>query len=365
MIEMLNMEDLLHFMVDRECTDIHLCAGRKPHVRIFGELHETELEALKPDCIRTLVFSILNDGQIKILEQNKELDFSFMLSEVCRCRVNVYVQRGTLAMVIRAIPFKVGDFEELGIPDIAKNIITKRNGLVLVTGAQGAGKTTTLASMIDYINRTVKAHVITIEDPVEYLHRSKKSIINQREIGSDTRSYKNAMRYILRQDPDVCVIGEIRDMESVQTALTLAEAGVLVLTSLHSPTAPKAVSRVIDMFSPDYQYQVRLQLSLTLRAIFSQQLVPMKDKKGRVLACEIMTMTSAIEHMIRNSTVRQINSVLQTSKDKGMQTMDQSLFDLYSKDLISEEELMKRAVDIDQMEKWLGTYHNKVTGVER
>jgi len=350
---MLTMMEFLKYLVNKEGSDIHLCAGRKPHIRIHGELAETEFDVLKPQEVKKLIYSILNKGQINILEQNKELDMSYMIPDLCRFRINIYIQRGSLGIVVRSIPFQVRTLEDLGIPKVLKSFVDRMNGLILVTGPQGSGKTTTLAAIIDYINTTRKAHIITIEDPIEYMHRSKKSIINQREVGNDTFSYNQAMRYILRQDPDVCLIGEMRDIESIKTALALAEAGILVLSTLHSPSAAKTVSRMVDMFTPDYQQQIKIQLSLTLIAVISQQLVPRRDKKGRVLACEIMKKTTPIENMIRTYSIKQMQSVIQTGKEEGMCTMDQYLFNLYNKELISKYELFKRAHDVELVSGWL------------
>lgn len=345
--------DYLKYLVEKGGSDLHLCTGRRPHIRMHGELIDTGFEALRPDKTKALIYSILDKEQIQSLEKNGELDTSYMIIDLCRFRVNVYIQRNTLAIVVRAIPFQVNSFEELGIPSIVKKFVDKMNGLILITGSQGSGKTTTLASIIDYINITRRAHIITVEDPIEYIHRSKRSIINQREVGKDTFSYKQAMKYILRQDPDVCMIGEIRDTESVQTALLLAEAGVLVLSTLHSPSASKAVGRVVDMFTPDYQLQIRAQLAMTLLAIITQQLVPRIDKKGRILACEIMRKTNAIENLIRASSIKQIQSMIQTGKSEGMCTMDQALYDLYLQEKISKYELLRRVSDTAQVENWL------------
>jgi len=347
----MNIKEFFRYLVEREGSDIHLCAGRRPHIRIHGELFNTELDLLKPDQVKNTIYSILSEEQIKTFEKENELDVSYMLPDISRFRINIYKQRGTLGIVIRAIPFQVEPFEILGIPNEIKNLADSLNGLILVTGPQGSGKTTTLAALVDHINTTRKAHIITIEDPIEYVHRSKKSIINQREVGRDTNSYYAAMKYILRQDSDVCLIGEIRDVDSVYTALSLAEAGVLVLSTLHSPNAVKAISRIIDMFDKTSRNRVRTQVSLALRAVISQQLVACKDKKGRALACEIMQMTHSIENLIRTDGIKQIGSVIQTSKAEGMCTMDQSLYDLYLKGIISKYELLRRASEVKQMKR--------------
>lgn len=350
---MTNMIDYLKYLVEKEGSDLHICSGRKPHLRLNGELIETAFNVLPPDRVKSLVYSILNEGQIKSLEAARELDASYMLPDVARFRVNIYMQRGSIGIAIRAVPFHLDSFSELGIPPILKKFVDRMHGLILVTGPQGSGKSTTMAAVLDYINTTRKSHIMTIEDPIEYLHRSKKSVINQREVGKDTVSYRQAMRYILRQDPDACMIGELRDKEGIFTALALAEAGVLVLSTLHSPSAPKSIERILDMFTPNYQQQIRTQLAITLIAIISQQLVPRRDQKGRVLACEIMTKNNAIENLIRSYAVKQIHSTIQTGKAEGMQTMDQALFDLHLQGKISRYELMKRIPDPVLVTKWL------------
>lgn len=350
---MTHIDEFLRYLVKEGGSDLHLCTGRNPYIRKHGELVDTKFKTLNEDKLKNLIYAILDEKQIQFLECNRELDIAYMVLDLCRFRINIYKQRGTFAVAIRAISFEVKPFEELGIPTIIKEFVTNMHGLILVTGPQGSGKTTTLAAMIDYINSTRKAHIITIEDPIEYIHRGKRSIVNQREIGKDTVSYKNAMRYILRQDPDVCLIGEIRDTDSIETALALAEAGVLILSTLHSPTAAKTISRIVDMFLPHYQQQVRVQLSLTLKGVITQQLIPNRNGNGRVLACEIMKVTNSIENMIRTYAVKQIHTVIQTGRKQGMQTMDQALFDLYVQKKISKYELSRRVSDKEQLERLL------------
>lgn len=351
---MSEMIDLLRFMVKNNASDLHLCAGRKPHMRIQGELIESNIDTVKPGYVKELIYSILDKEQIRHLEQHKELDMAYMMPDLCRFRINVYIQRGTHGAVVRAIPFDISSFEQLGIPIEIKEFIDKLSGLILVTGPHRCGKTTTLAAIIDYINATRKAHIITIEDPIEYVHRSKKSVINQREIGRDTFSYKQAIHYVLRQDADVCLIGELRDTESVLSSLFMAEAGKLVLSTLHSTSASKAVARIIDMFPPDYQQQIRIQLAITLRAIISQQLIPRRDQKGLVLATELMKKTQSMENLIRNFyAINQLSSAIQTGREQGMWNMDQCLFELYKSGRISKYELCKRAEDPVLIEDWL------------
>ena len=351
---MINMNDYLQFLIGKEGSDLHLCAGRRPYIRIYGDLIDTEFPILVSDKIDELVREILNEEQLSRLAKEKEIDISYMLPNVSRFRINIYRQRGSSAVTIRVIPFGVGSFESLGIPRLVQKIIDIPNGLVLITGPQGSGKTTTLASMIDYINNTRKVNIVTIEDPIEFLHKSKRSVINQREIGNDTISFSNAMKYMLRQDVDVCLIGELRDQDTVNAALALSEAGMLVLSTLHSPNSAESVSRIINMFPPECQHPAKNQLSLVLKAAISQQLVPRSDnKKGRVLACEIMRVNTCISNMIKLGSIKQINSMIQTGREEGMRTMDQALLDLYSEGRISKYELIKRAQNVEQIEKQL------------
>jgi len=351
---MINMNDYLQFLIGKEGSDLHLCSGRRPYIRIDGELIDTEFPVLAPERINELVLEVLNGEQIDNLRQYKEIDLSYMLPKISRFRINIYKQRGTYAVTIRVIPFDVGSFESLGIPNVIQKILDTSKGLVLFTGPQGSGKTTTLAACIDYINSTQKVNIVTVEDPIEFLHKSKKSVINQRELGSDTISFSGAMKYILRQDVDVCLIGEMRDRDTVDAALALSDTGMLVLSTLHSPNAAESVSRVINMFPPEFHHTIKNQLSLSLKAVISQQLVQRSDsKKGRVLACEIMKVNTSVSNMIKYGSIKQINSVIQTGREDGMKTMDQALLDLYSDGKISKYELMRRVQDIEQIEKQL------------
>jgi len=351
---MISMSDYLQFLIGKEGSDLHLCSGRRPYIRIHGELIDTEFPILSSDRMDILVNEILNADQMGMLTNEKELDISYMLPNISRFRINIYRQRGSYAITIRVIPFNVGTFETLGIPRTIQKIVDVSHGLVLITGPQGSGKTTTLASAVDYINTTRKANIVTVEDPIEFLHKSKKSVINQREIGSDTASFSNAMKYILRQDVDVCLIGELRDHHAINAALALSEAGMLVLSTLHSPNSAESISRIINMFPPEFQHPIKNQLSLTLKAVVSQQLVPRADnKKGRVLACEIMKVNTCISNMIKYGSIKQIHSMIQTGREEGMKTMDQALLDLYSDGKISKYELIRRVQDIEQTEKQL------------
>ena len=351
---MINMNDYLQFLIGKEGSDLHLCSGRRPYIRIDGELIDTEFPVLAPERINELVLEVLNGEQIDKLRQYKEIDLSYMLPKISRFRINIYKQRGTYAVTIRVIPFDVGSFESLGIPNVIQKILDTSKGLVLFTGPQGSGKTTTLAACIDYINSTQKVNIVTVEDPIEFLHKSKKSVINQRELGSDTISFSGAMKYILRQDVDICLIGEMRDRDTVDAALALSDTGMLVLSTLHSPNAAESISRIINMFPPEFHHTIKNQLSLSLKAVISQQLVQRSDsKKGRVLACEIMKVNTSVSNMIKYGSIKQINSVIQTGREDGMRTMDQALLDLYSNSKISKYELMRRVQNIEQIEKQL------------
>jgi twitching motility protein PilT len=351
---MINMSDFLTFLIGKEGSDLHLCAGRRPYIRVYGELIDTEFPVLSPERLSALINEILTNAQIKKLTEEKELDISYMLPNVSRFRINIYRQRGSYAVTIRVIPFAVASFDELGIPVTVRRLFDSGHGLILITGPQGSGKTTTLASAIDYINSTRKTNIVTVEDPIEFLHKSKKSVINQREIGSDTLSFSSAMKYILRQDVDVCLIGELRDQDTVRAALALSEAGMLVMSTLHSPNSAESISRMINMFTPEFQHPVRTQISLTLKAVISQQLVPRIDvKKGRILACEIMKVNTCISNMIKHGNIKQISSMIQTGREEGMMTMDQALLDLYADGKLSKYELMRRVQDIEHIQKQL------------
>ncbi len=351
---MINMNDYLQFLIGKEGSDLHLCSGRRPYIRIDGELIDTEFPVLAPERVNELVLEVLNGEQIDKLRQYKEIDLSYMLPKISRFRLNIYKQRGSYAVTIRVIPFDAGSFESLGIPNVIQKILDTSKGLVLFTGPQGSGKTTTLAACIDYINSTQKVNIVTVEDPIEFLHKSKKSVINQRELGSDTISFSGAMKYILRQDVDICLIGEMRDRDTVDAALALSDTGMLVLSTLHSPNAAESISRIINMFPPEFHHTIKNQLSLSLKAVISQQLVQRSDsKKGRVLACEIMKVNTSVSNMIKYGSIKQINSVIQTGREDGMRTMDQALLDLYSNSKISKYELMRRVQNIEQIEKQL------------
>jgi len=339
---MMKIEDLLKYMVEKRASDLHICVGIPPELRIDGELTKTDFEVLTPDVSKTLIYSMLTKEQIETFENEMELDFSFSLKGISRFRMNLYKQRGAIAMVARAIPFEIPPLEELGIPEIIKEFSDRPNGLFLVTGPVGSGKSTTLAAMIEYINSAKRAKIITIEDPIEYLFKHKKSTIDQREVGADTNSFKNALRHVFRQDPNIILIGEMRDLESIHMALTLAETGHLILTTLHTTDAAHSISRIIDIFPPYQQNQIRLQLSMVLVGVISQKLLKRAhDKPGRVLITEVMNVTSSIRNLIRENDIPQVYSTIQTGKKYGMHTMNQSLVDLYRRGEIAYENALQ------------------------
>ncbi|MEI8175946.1 MAG: type IV pilus twitching motility protein PilT [Candidatus Omnitrophota bacterium] len=332
-----SMEDILKHMVEKKASDLHFCVGIPATIRVDGELQRTVFDTLTPETAKELVYSIMTKEQIEIFESEKELDFSYAIRGLSRFRINIYQQRGAIGLVSRAIPFEIPPVEQLGIPEISKEFADRPNGLFLVTGPVGAGKSTTLAAMLEYINATRQARIITVEDPIEYLYKHKKSTIDQREIGPDTHSFKNALRHVFRQDPNIILIGEMRDLESIHIALTLAETGHLIFTTLHTTDAIHSISRIVDIFPPHQQNQIRLQLSMVLIGVFSQRLIKRAHDKGRVLATEIMNVTGSIRNLIRENDLPQVYSTIQTGKKYGMHTMNQSLADLYRRGEITYE----------------------------
>jgi twitching motility protein PilT len=341
---MATLYDLLRMMVEKGGSDLHVTTGSPPRLRIDGKLVPVDQPALNPSDTKALCYSVLTDAQKHRFEENNELDLSFAIKGISRFRANIFMQRGAVAGAFRLIPFEIRSFKELGLPEIMNEIVKKSSGLVLVTGPTGCGKSTTLAAMVDRINSERSAHIITIEDPIEYLHLHKKCLINQREVTTDTKSFRDALRYILRQDPDVVLIGEMRDLETIETALTVSETGHLTLATLHTNSAAQTINRVIDVFSPHQQEQIRAQLSMVLEGILAQQLIPKKTGQGRVLAIELLIPNPAIRNLIREDKVHQIYSMMQTGQAKfGMQTMNQCLFDLYTKGLISYDDAIGRS----------------------
>jgi twitching motility protein PilT len=351
---MVSMEELLHLMVQRGGSDLHVSVSSPPRIRVDGRLIATEHEPLTQELAQKLVYSVLTSDQIAKLEKVLELDFSFGVSGLGRFRTNAFYQRGSIAAVLRMIPFEVYDFEQLGLGrGVCESICNLPKGLVLVTGATGSGKSTTLASMVDYLNLSREGHIVTIEDPIEFLHRNKKCLVNQREVGSDTGAFTNALRSVLRQDPDIVLIGEMRDLETIEAALTLAETGHLTFATLHTSDCVQTINRVVDVFPAHQQQQIRTQLSFTLQAVFSQQLLARTNGRGRVLAAEVMIVNPAIRALIRDNKAHQIYSIIQTSRKAGMRTMNQALSDLYRGNHISFEEALCHSGDPAELERLL------------
>lgn len=346
---MVSLLEMLQSVVKERASDLHLVVGVPPQFRVDGTLVSFGKEKLTPETCRELVYSILSDGQKKKLEQEKELDTAFAVEDLSRFRVNVYYDKNCIACAIRTIPYHILSFEELGLPDVVKAMARKPRGLVLVTGPTGCGKSTTLASIIDLINNERSCHIITVEDPVEYVHAHRKSIVNQREIGRDTFTFANGLKYVLRQDPDIILIGEMRDLETISAALVIAETGHLVFATVHTNDTVQTINRIIDVFPPHQQPQVRVQLSFVMEGILSQQLVPKAAGKGRALALEILVPNPAIRNLIREEKTHQIYSNLQTGQKIGMQTMNQSLLDLYTRGLINYSEAISHSFNQDEL----------------
>lgn len=330
---------------------MHLTAGLPPVVRIHGELVPLDYPPLKPSDIEQLVLPRLEPSYRAILDEKWELDFSYSVAGVSRFRGNIMRQRGSYSAVLRVVPYKAPALEELGLPPAVRNLCFLPRGLVLVTGPTGSGKSTTLAAMIDLINRERRVNIVTVEDPIEFLHRHNKAIVRQREVGSDTRSFADALRHVLRADPDVILIGEMRDLESIAIALTAAETGHLVFSTLHTQTAPLTIHRIVDVFQEHQRDQIRQQLADSLQGVIAQQLVPRADGKGRVAAVELMLASPAVRALIREGKEHQLYSVIQTSRQQGMQTMDQALAELYTAGKISREAALERCVDRAEVER--------------
>lgn len=341
------IEEILERVVEQKGSDLHISVGLPPIIRVDGELRRTDAPPLSSDDVETLLFPMLSNEQRRKLEQDWELDFSYGIQGLCRFRVNFYKDKGNYAAAFRVIESIVPSFEKLGLPDIVRKTAERPRGLILVTGPTGSGKSTTLASMVDYINTSRCEHILTIEDPIEFVHPSKKSIVHQRELGQDTRSFANALRSALREDPDIILVGEMRDLETISLALTAAETGHLVLGTLHTASASQTIDRIIDVFPEGQQQQVRIQLSNSLVAVFAQTLLPRLQedgtKKGRIMAQEIMLVTPAISNLIRESKAAQIYSTIQMNQGLGMQTLEMALKDLYQRKLITLEDALLRA----------------------
>ena len=331
---MYDLNEILIQSVKERASDIHLTSGRAPSYRVDGVLAPIMGERLTPQMLEDILLPLIDKRHREELEETGQTDFAYAISGVGRFRVNVFKQRGTLAAVMRSLPFNIPEPEDLGIPREVVEMTSRKRGLVLVTGPTGSGKSTTLASLIHVINRTYPYHIITLEDPIEYLHRHDKSVVNQREIGSDSTDYAQALRAALREDPDVILVGEMRDLETISTAITAAETGHLVFSTLHTIGADKTIDRIIDVFPPNQQQQVRIQLASVLECIVSQQLLKKADGSGRVAALEVLFANNAVRNLIRESKTYQIPSVMQTNKRGGMQTMDDALYDLFMRKVI-------------------------------
>jgi twitching motility protein PilT len=351
----LNLRTLLEEMIDRNASDLHITAGERPKLRVDGNITSSGSEhVLTPkDCLQ-LTYSILTENQKKRFETEDELDFSFGIQNLARFRGNVYRQRGCVALAIRQIPFKIQTFEDLKLPAIIQKLAEKPRGMVLVTGPTGSGKSTTLAAMLDKINKERKGHILTIEDPIEFIHRHQGCMVNQREVGADTQSFSRALKYALRQDPDVILVGELRDLETIQAALTIAETGHLCLATLHTNSAAETINRVIDVFPSHQQSQVRAQLAFVLEGVVTQQLLPKARGKGRSMACEIMVCTAAVRACIRDDKVHQIYSMMQAGKKHGMQTLNDSLYQLYVQRDVALEECLKHTSDQAEFLRMVG-----------
>ncbi len=335
----MDISELLRFALESGGSDLHISAGEPPVIRIHGEMTKVDLPALDKEDVHNMIYDILSDFQRKVFEEHLELDFSFGLGELARFRVNVFKQHRGESAVFRTIPTKIPGFDELNLPKVFKDIANLEKGLILVTGPTGSGKSTTLAAIVDYINETMKEHILTVEDPIEFLHISKKCLVNQRELGPHTKSFASALRSALREDPDIILVGEMRDLETIQLALTAAETGHLVFATLHTSSAPDTVDRVIDVFPAGQQNQVRSMLSGSLQAVISQALFKRRDGRGRVAAFEVMMATPAVRNLIRENKIAQIPSVIQTSKGIGMQTMESACNDLIAKNLVTRDEV--------------------------
>jgi twitching motility protein PilT len=347
----LNLHQLLRAVVEKGASDLHITTGTPPQLRIDGALLPLKTPALTPIDTKQLCYSVLTEEQKVKFERSNEIDLSFGVKGLARFRANLFVQRGAVAGVFRQIPFKILSFEELGLPPVIAQLASLPSGLVIVTGPTGSGKTTTLASIIDKINGERRYHILTVEDPIEFLHPNKLSVVNQREVGTDTTSFKDALRYVLRQDPDVVLIGELRDLETVEAALAISETGHLVFGTLHTNTAVQSINRMIDVFPSHHQPQVRAQLSFVLQGVITQALVPNADGPGRSLALEIMVPNVAIRNLIREDKVHQIYSAMQSGQaQSGMQTMNQSLFNLHARRIITRDDALARSTERDELE---------------
>ncbi|MBQ3834900.1 MAG: type IV pilus twitching motility protein PilT [Elusimicrobia bacterium] len=355
---MYDLLKLLDLAATRNASDLHIVVGVPPMMRVNTVLRPVGEEKLTPDEAQRLVYSVLTEQQIKKFEETHELDASIPVAKKGRVRINVFKQRGSVSAALRYIPDRTYTFEELNLSKVIYDVVNLPKGLVLITGATGSGKTTTLASIIDYINEKRREHIITLEDPIEYLHKHKNCIVNQREIGSDTKSFHDALKYVLRQDPDVILIGEMRDYETIEAALTLAETGHLVFATLHTMDASSSINRIVTSFPAEQQAQIRSQLSLTLKAVFSQQLLPCATGDGMTMVCEIMLANDSVKNLIREMKIEQLYSVIQLNRQYGMQTMNQSLFENVMKRKITPKIAMEYSSKKDELARLLQMSEN-------
>jgi twitching motility protein PilT len=355
------LKQLLEDMIQRKASDLHITAGVPPEFRIDGAITPSEYEILSPEITAQLAYSVLSDEQRKKFETTRELDFSFGIKGLSRFRANVYLQRGVVSMAIRQIPYEIMTFESLGLPMSVRDFTNRTKGLVLVTGPTGSGKSTTLAAMLDRINSTRPAHIMTIEDPIEYIHHHKKCIVNQREVGADTESFVHALKYVLRQDPDVILIGEMRDRETFGAALTIAETGHLVFATLHTNSTFEAINRIVDGFPSDQQKQIYTQLAFVLEGVVTQQLVPRQRGGGRTMVAEVLVCTPGVKAVIREGKTHQIYSLMQAGQKYGMQTMNQGLMLAVQDKAISPEEAMNRSSDAGELEQMLSKTNTRAS----
>ena len=350
-----NLRVLLEEMIERDASDLHVTAGEKPKMRIDGEIQSSKLDfVMTPKDTMQLAYSVLTENQKKRFEMEDELDFSFGIQNLARFRGNCFKQRGCVSMVIRQIPFSIKTFDDLKLPDVIRKMAERPRGLVLVTGPTGSGKSTTLAAMIDKINKERKGHIITVEDPIEFIHRHQGCIVNQREVGSDTKSFQASLKYALRQDPDVILIGEMRDLDTIQAALPISETGHLAFATLHTNSAAEAINRIIDVFPSHQQSQVRAQLAFVLEGVITQTLLPKMKGRGRAMAAEILVCTPAVRALIRDDKIHQIYSTMQSGKKFGMQTMNDALYALYMSRDVAEEECLRASHDPNEFLRMIG-----------
>jgi twitching motility protein PilT len=356
---MINLREMLEQMVKMGASDLHLTVGSPPVVRVDGKLQRLPMDIMTAEETKKLAYSMLNEKQKTKFEQNSELDFSFGIESMSRFRANMFMQRGNIAVALRQIPYKIMTFEELGLPKVMQDFATLPRGLVLVTGPTGSGKSTTLAAVIDKINRERPVHIITVEDPIEYLHRHQAAVINQREVYSDTPSFASALKYALREDPDVVLVGEMRDLETIESALSISETGHLAFATLHTNSCAETINRIVDVFPTNQQEQIRVALSFTLQAVVSQILIP-RVGGGRVLAMEIMIATPAIRAIVRDDKIHQLYSMIQSGQKYGMKTMNQSLAELYLSGKITVNDAMSYSSNTQELGEMLSRHKTPV-----